>query len=148
MRSLQYYLSEEVVQRETMNIAGRIVVTPEEEAADLERCRRINDKWNAKCAAKRDERLAVERAENRKTILANLEARELLDAEKFDLTENMVRHEKVGSVCALSGRLECDMTFQFIYFRNNLKPSYYRIKLMKLSKKHWPIQPISILLSI
>lgn len=97
MRSLQHYLAEEVVQRDAMNVAGRIVVTPEEEAADLERCRQINADWNDKCAAERNERLAFERAEKREEIKAALEARKQSDAEKFELTENMVRHEKVGS---------------------------------------------------
>lgn len=96
IRSLQYYLAEEVVQHEAKNVSGRIVVTPEEEAADLERCRQINAAWNEKCAAERNERLAQERADKRDEILAALEAKEQLDAEKFELTENLVRHEKVG----------------------------------------------------
>lgn len=111
MRSLRYYLAEEVVQREAMNVSG--VFTPEEEAADLERCRQINADFNKKCAAERTERLAFQRAEKREEILATLKAKKQADAEKFELTENMVRHEKVGSArCSvLSEQFSAEQVF-------------------------------------
>lgn len=97
MRSLFNYFAEESVSRETTSRVGQIIITPEEEQEEMERCRRMNDKWNAESAAMRQERLAIEREKRHERILQEVEARAALDEENFEFAENMVRHEKEQS---------------------------------------------------
>lgn len=91
MRSLMSYFSEEVVIRESSSDTR---ITPEEEQAEWERCQKVNAVWNSKIGALREQRHAKEREERHKQILAEVEERSALNAERFEFAENMVRHEK------------------------------------------------------
>lgn len=97
MRSLLRFMEEDVIVRESTSRSNQIIVTPEEEAADLYRRFDLNDAWNAECAALRHERLAKEKEKRHEFLLKRAEDRENMDAEKFRLSENLVRHEKEQS---------------------------------------------------
>lgn len=74
--------------------ADHLVVTPEEELAELERCRHLNDAWNATIAAERSERLERQLADRQAFILQRLELKEAREAAALAEAEEIVRREK------------------------------------------------------
>lgn len=77
--------------------ADHLVVTPEEELADRERCEQLNNAWNARIAAEREERLAAKLAARKEHILQRLELAEERRERQLAEVEELVRREKLAS---------------------------------------------------
>lgn len=97
MRSVRSYLIGEVERNKAISTAGHLIVSPEEEAQELERCRKINDEWNAEALKKREERNRKLAAEQKLKIAERLIAKEYRDAENLEKIEEIVRLEKERS---------------------------------------------------
>lgn len=99
MRSLEEYLIKEYKHDQKRIIAeGQHEYIEKMKAEDKIKQRAMNDLWNNKCADAREKRLAAERATTRENIEKHIEERELADAEKLELIENVVRYEKVSCI--------------------------------------------------
>uniref|UniRef100_A0A182Q7C4 Small ribosomal subunit protein mS26 n=1 Tax=Anopheles farauti TaxID=69004 RepID=A0A182Q7C4_9DIPT len=97
MRAVKSFLRDEVEAYKLVSKAGMVLQTPEQEEAEWQEALRINDEWNQQTAAKRDERLAQERAARKEYILERLVLKEQRDLEKIEQIEAKVRIEKEQS---------------------------------------------------
>ncbi|XP_053953434.1 probable 28S ribosomal protein S26, mitochondrial [Anastrepha ludens] len=94
MRSLRQYLREEVLRLNATTTADHIVLTPEQEEAEFQRCLLENEAWNQTIAAERNERLQKERERQAVEIRERLEAARLRGEERLERAEEIVRREK------------------------------------------------------
>lgn len=97
MRSVRSYLREEVEKNKAISTAGHLIISPEDEALELERCRKINDEWNLECLKIREERNRKLAEEQKLKIAERLIAKEYRDAETLEKIEEIVRLEKEKS---------------------------------------------------
>lgn len=95
LRAVRLFLIEEYAAKLDITTSDHLVVTPEEEAAELEACIRENEKWNESIALVRAERIEKNLAERRKFILERLELKEERQREVIEKANELVRLEKV-----------------------------------------------------
>lgn len=95
MRAVRSYLFQEVRVNKATSTADHVIVTPEEEAADLQRCIELNAAWNASIAEIRNKRLEKEMIERQEYILSRLELKREREEREMLKAEEMVRLEKV-----------------------------------------------------
>ncbi|XP_068149638.1 small ribosomal subunit protein mS26 [Drosophila tropicalis] len=93
LRSVRQYLREEVIRYEETSTADHIVLTPEQEEAEFQRCLDENAAWNAAIAKERDIRLAKERDAKVVYVQERLEAKKLRDEERIERANARVLHE-------------------------------------------------------
>ncbi|EDW19072.1 probable 28S ribosomal protein S26, mitochondrial [Drosophila mojavensis] len=93
LRSVRQYLREEVVRQQETSTADHIVLTPEQEEAEFQRCVEVNNAWNAKIAKEREVRLAKEREEKVAYVQERLEAGKLREEERRERANERVRYE-------------------------------------------------------
>ncbi|XP_023170641.2 probable 28S ribosomal protein S26, mitochondrial [Drosophila hydei] len=93
LRSVRQYLREEVVRQQETSTADHIVLTPEQEEAEFQRCVEINAAWNAKIAIEREKRLAKEREEKVAYVQERLDARRVREEERRERADERVRFE-------------------------------------------------------
>ncbi|XP_017863592.1 PREDICTED: probable 28S ribosomal protein S26, mitochondrial [Drosophila arizonae] len=93
LRSVRQYLREEVVRQQETSTADHIVLTPEQEEAEFQRCVEVNAAWNAKIAKEREVRLAKEREEKVAYVQERLEAGKLREEERRERANERVRYE-------------------------------------------------------
>lgn len=77
--------------------ADHIVVTPEEEAAEMQKCIELNEAWNASIAEIRNQRLEKQAKERQEFILSRLELKQEREEEARRTADELVRIEKVCS---------------------------------------------------
>lgn len=95
VRAVRTYLFEEVRVNLATSTADHIVVTPEKEATDMQRCIELNVEWNASIAEIRNRRLEKEMNERQEYILSRLELKRQREEDARLAAEEMVRLEKV-----------------------------------------------------
>ncbi|CAD7005751.1 unnamed protein product [Ceratitis capitata] len=93
MRSLRQYLREEVLRLNVTTTADHIVLTPEQEEAEFQRCMQENEAWNQKIAVERNERLQRELEEKAVEIRQRLEAARIREEERLERADEVVRRE-------------------------------------------------------
>lgn len=97
MRSLMQYFREEAKRIEKTSTADHIVLTPEQQEAEFQRCMSLNDEWNVKLNAERNERLEKERQERASYIRERVELAKVREEERMEQIEAIVKREKVNS---------------------------------------------------
>ena len=97
MRSLRAFFREEVEQKKAVTSDDHIVVSAEQEEAEFQRMKSINDEWNLEISKIRDARVAQENAERREFIAGRVELKKVRDQEEYELIEKRVRNEKENS---------------------------------------------------
>ncbi|XP_017058985.1 probable 28S ribosomal protein S26, mitochondrial [Drosophila ficusphila] len=90
LRSVRQFLREEVVRHEETSTADHIVLTPEQEEAEFQKCLDVNAAWNAAIAKERDQRLAKEREEKVAYVQERLEARQVREEERREKANQRV----------------------------------------------------------
>lgn len=75
--------------------ADHVIVTPEEEAAEMQQCIELNNAWNASIAEIRNKRLETAKNERQEFILTRLELKREREEEAMRAAEELVRMEKV-----------------------------------------------------
>ncbi|EDV97890.1 probable 28S ribosomal protein S26, mitochondrial [Drosophila grimshawi] len=93
LRSVRQYLREEVVRQQETSTADHIVLTPEQEEAEFQRCLDENAAWNAKIASERNVRLAEEREAKVAYVQERLEAAKLRSEERREKVDERIRYE-------------------------------------------------------
>lgn len=93
LRSVRQFLREEVVRHEETSTADHIVLTPEQEEAEFQKCLDVNAAWNAAIAKERDQRLAKEREDKVAYVQERLEARQLREEERREQANQRVLRE-------------------------------------------------------
>lgn len=76
--------------------ADHVIVTPEEEAAEMQQCIELNNAWNESIAELRNKRLEQAMNERKEFILSRLELKREREEEARRAAEEVVRLEKVG----------------------------------------------------
>ncbi|XP_017491872.1 PREDICTED: probable 28S ribosomal protein S26, mitochondrial isoform X2 [Rhagoletis zephyria] len=94
MRSIRQYLREEVLRLNVTTTADHIVLTPEQEEAEFQRCMQENEVWNQAIAAERNARLQKDRERQAGEIRERLDAARLREEERLERAEEIVRREK------------------------------------------------------
>lgn len=79
-------------QQET-STADHIVLTPEKEEEEFQRCLNENVAWNAKIASERDVRLAKEREEKVAYVQERLDAHKLIKEERLEQANKRIQYE-------------------------------------------------------
>lgn len=97
VRAVRAYLFEECRVKNLTSSADHLIVTPEEEQAEFELSHRINDEWNGRIAAEREQRLAQKLADRKEYILTRLELKEERERVARENAEEIVRREKALS---------------------------------------------------
>lgn len=97
MRSLRAFFREEVEQKKAVTSDDHIVVSAEQEEAEFQRMKSINDQWNMEITKIRDARIAKENTERREFITGRVELKKTRDEEAHELIEQRVRDEKENS---------------------------------------------------
>ncbi|CAO1411510.1 unnamed protein product [Diamesa serratosioi] len=97
MRSLRAFFREEVEQKKAVTSDDHIVVSAEQEEAEFQRMKSINDEWNMEITKIRDARLAKEYEERREFIAERVELKIARDQEQYEKIEQRVRNEKENS---------------------------------------------------
>lgn len=95
VRAVRSYLLKETTLRKAISSADHIIVTPEEAAAEMQRCFELNNEWNADIAEIRNQRLEKEMKEQRDLILSRLALKRQRDEDALLAAEELVRLEKV-----------------------------------------------------
>ncbi|XP_017111993.1 probable 28S ribosomal protein S26, mitochondrial [Drosophila elegans] len=90
LRSVRQFLREEVVRHEETSTADHIVLTPEQEEAEFQKCLDVNAAWNATIAKERDQRLAKEREEKVAYVQERLDARQVREEERKEQANQRV----------------------------------------------------------
>ncbi|KAH8368718.1 hypothetical protein KR084_008522 [Drosophila pseudotakahashii] len=90
LRSVRQFLREEVVRHEETSTADHIVLTPEQEEAEFQKCLDANAAWNSAIAKERDQRLAKEREEKVAYVQERLEARQVREEERREQANQRV----------------------------------------------------------
>ncbi|XP_016956189.1 probable 28S ribosomal protein S26, mitochondrial [Drosophila biarmipes] len=90
LRSVRQFLREENVRHEETSTADHIVLTPEQEEAEFQKCLDANAAWNAAIAKERDQRLAKEREEKVAYVQERLEARQVREEERREQANQRV----------------------------------------------------------
>uniref|UniRef100_A0A182SH54 Small ribosomal subunit protein mS26 n=1 Tax=Anopheles maculatus TaxID=74869 RepID=A0A182SH54_9DIPT len=97
MKAVRHFLRDEVEAYKLVSRAGLVLQTPEQEEAEWQEALRRNEEWNQQTAAKREERLAAERAARKEYILERLVLKEQREMDKQEQIEAKVRVEKEHS---------------------------------------------------
>lgn len=93
-------MKEAEVNRKT-STADHLVLTPEQEEAEFQKCVAENEAWNAKIAQEREARLQKEAAEREAYVARKLEEARIKQEEERERIEEIVRLEKVTINCSL-----------------------------------------------
>lgn len=97
VKAVRAYLFEEVKLKKATSTADRVVITPEEEAADMQRCIDLNNAWNASIAEIRNERIATKMRRKQVIIAKNLEKNREQMEEALLIAEEAIQLEKERS---------------------------------------------------
>ncbi|XP_037721525.1 probable 28S ribosomal protein S26, mitochondrial [Drosophila subpulchrella] len=90
LRSVRQFLREENVRHDETSTVDHIVLTPEQEEAEFQKCIDANAAWNAAIAKERDQRLAKEREEKVAYVQERLEARQVREEERKEQANQRV----------------------------------------------------------
>ncbi|XP_016937603.3 small ribosomal subunit protein mS26 [Drosophila suzukii] len=90
LRSVRQFLREENVRIDETSTVDHIVLTPEQEEAEFQKCIEANAAWNAAIARERDQRLAKEREEKVAYVQERLEARQVREEERREQANQRV----------------------------------------------------------
>ncbi|XP_037038724.1 probable 28S ribosomal protein S26, mitochondrial [Bradysia coprophila] len=97
VKAVRLYLIEEIKLKKASSTADHVVITPEEEAADMQHCIELNNAWNASIAELRNKRLEQQMIERQEVILQQLELKREREEEERRAAEEVVRLEKERS---------------------------------------------------
>lgn len=112
MRSLRAFFREEVEQKKAVTSDDHIVVSAEQEEAEFQRMKSINDQWNMEITKVRDARIAKENEERREFIAGRVELKKVRDQEEYESIEQRVRNEKENSKTFIT-RENIDQAIEF-----------------------------------
>jgi len=87
---VRQFLREENVRIDETSTVDHIVLTPEQEEAEFQKCIEANAAWNAAIAKERDQRLAKEREEKVAYVQERLEARQVREEERKEQANQRV----------------------------------------------------------
>ncbi|XP_055696544.1 probable 28S ribosomal protein S26, mitochondrial [Lutzomyia longipalpis] len=90
-RSVRRFLAAEVEAKAAQ--ATVLTMDPKVEEAEVQHCFEINEEWNKKVAAVRDQRLQEELKVQKEEILTRLEAKKLREEERRQMAEEKVKRE-------------------------------------------------------
>lgn len=90
---MRQFLREEVLRQQETSTADHIVLTPEKEEEEFQRCLNENAAWNAKIAGERDVRLAKEREEKVAYVQERLDAHKLIEEERLEQADKRIQYE-------------------------------------------------------
>lgn len=94
MRSLMQYFREEAKIKEQTSSADNIILSPEQEEEEFQRCMQENESWNAKIAQERELRLQNQRQQTAKAVQEHIEQAKAEEEERLAKIEAIVRREK------------------------------------------------------
>lgn len=97
MRSVRLFLREEAKRIQQTSSADHLVMTPEEEEAEFQKCLEINNNWNKKIAEERQQRLAEELEMTKKYVDRKLEAFRERKEDHLEQVDALIRGEKEKS---------------------------------------------------
>lgn len=95
VRAVRSYLIEEIRLDKATSTADHVIVTPEEEAAEMQQCIELNNAWNASIAEIRNNRLKEAMKKRQDFILAELESKQKRDQKTLVTARETVLREKV-----------------------------------------------------
>lgn len=95
MRAVKGYLVQEMLINKVTSSADHVILTPEEEAAEIQQAIELNNAWNASIAEIRNQRLEKVMNERQEYILSRLELKREREEEAMRVANEAVRLEKV-----------------------------------------------------
>lgn len=90
---MRQYLREEVLRQQETSTADHIVLTPEKEEEEFQRCLNENAAWNALIASERNVRLANEREAKVAYVQERLDAYKLSQEERIERADKRIQYE-------------------------------------------------------
>ncbi|KAH8411114.1 hypothetical protein KR222_003568 [Zaprionus bogoriensis] len=93
IRSVRQFLREEVVRHQETSTIDHIVLTPEQEEAEFQRCINENASWNALIAGEREVRRVKEREAKVAYVQERLDARQIWQEEQREQVDQRIRYE-------------------------------------------------------
>lgn len=90
---MRQFLREEVLRQQETSTADHIVLTPEKEEEEFQRCLDENAAWNAKIASEREVRLAKEREAKVAYVQERLDAHKLIKEERLEQANKRIQYE-------------------------------------------------------
>lgn len=90
---MRQFLREEVLRQQETSTADHIVLTPEKEEEEFQRCLDENAAWNALIASERNVRLANEREAKVAYVQERLDAHKLKEEERIERANTRVQYE-------------------------------------------------------
>ncbi|KAL5293060.1 mRpS26 family protein [Megaselia abdita] len=94
MRSVRLFLREEAQRIRQTSSADHLVMTPEEEEAEFQKCVAINDEWNKKISEERNQRLEADLQKTKEFVDERLEAFRERKEEHIENIDAIVKAEK------------------------------------------------------
>lgn len=90
---MRQFLREEVLRQQETSTADHIVLTPEKEEEEFQRCLDENAAWNAIIASERNVRLANEREAKVAYVQERLDAYKLSQEERIERADKRIQYE-------------------------------------------------------
>lgn len=90
---MRQFLREEVLRQQETSTADHIVLTPEKEEEEFQRCLNENAAWNALIASERNVRLANEREAKVAYVQERLDAYKLSQEERIERADKRIQYE-------------------------------------------------------
>lgn len=104
MRAIRRFYHEEMIKEKSTLESATSEMSIRVEADEWERCIKVNEEWNAKVAAERDERRKVEQAAREERILERIKTKDQELAERIVKAAEEIRKQKVTN-CSLQQAL-------------------------------------------
>lgn len=95
MRAIRRFYHEEMIKEKSTLESASSEMSQKLEADEWERCVQLNEKWNARVAAEREERRKKELEEMEEYALARMEAKDKALKEKIKEASESIRRQKV-----------------------------------------------------
>lgn len=94
MRSVRLFLREEALRIRQTSSADHLVMTPEEEEAEFQKCIAINEEWNKKIDAERNQRLAEDLEKTKQYVDEKLGAYRERKEDHIENIDAIIKAEK------------------------------------------------------
>lgn len=94
MRSVRLFLRDEAQRIRQTSSADHLVMTPEEEEAEFQKCVAVNEEWNQKIAGERNQRLADELQKTREYVDQKMQAHREKKEDHIENIDAIVKAEK------------------------------------------------------
>ncbi|KAI8437349.1 hypothetical protein MSG28_011690 [Choristoneura fumiferana] len=94
MRAIRRFYHEEMIKEKSTLESASSEMSIRVEADEWERCIKVNEEWNAKVAAEREERRKVELAAREEHILGRMQVKDQKLAERIEKAAEEIRNQK------------------------------------------------------